>query len=182
VPPAPSVTIAVSPTSITLGDSATLSWSSTYATTCTASDALSGPEALAGSQAVSPENEGEVTYTLTCTGPGGSTTASATLTVSLTEPEAPSVDLSIDPSRIRVGGSAELSWSANNATSCVASGDWDGARPLDGTETVAPEGRGVFTYTLTCEGPGGTGEASTTLVVKSGRRFGWFRHFRPHRK
>jgi uncharacterized protein (TIGR03118 family) len=70
-PPPPTVTLSVSPTSITAGQSATLTWSSTQAVSCTASGAWSGSEAVTGSQAVTPTAAGSVTYTLTCTGAGG---------------------------------------------------------------------------------------------------------------
>src|SRR6201987_4224574 len=53
-PPAPTVTLSVSPTAITAGQSATLTWSSTQAVSCTASGAWSGSEAAMGSQAVAP--------------------------------------------------------------------------------------------------------------------------------
>jgi uncharacterized protein (TIGR03118 family) len=67
-PPPPTVTLSVSPTSITAGQSATLTWSSTQAVSCAASGAWSGSEAVTGSQAVTPTASGSVTYTLTCTG------------------------------------------------------------------------------------------------------------------
>jgi uncharacterized protein (TIGR03118 family) len=67
-PPPPPVTLSVSPTSITAGQSATLTWSSTQAVSCTASGAWSGSEATTGSQVVTPAAAGSVTYTLTCTG------------------------------------------------------------------------------------------------------------------
>ena len=70
--PMPTVTLSVSPTSITAGQSATLTWSSTQAVSCTASGAWSGSEAVTGSQAVTPAASGSVTYTLTCTGASAS--------------------------------------------------------------------------------------------------------------
>jgi uncharacterized protein (TIGR03118 family) len=69
--PTPTVTLSVSPTSITAGQSAALTWSSTQAVSCTASGAWSGSEAATGSQAVTPTTSGSVTYTLTCTGASG---------------------------------------------------------------------------------------------------------------
>jgi hypothetical protein len=69
--PMPSVTLSVSPTSITAGQSATLMWSSTQAASCTASGAWSGSQAATGSQAVTPTTSGSVTYTLTCAGASG---------------------------------------------------------------------------------------------------------------
>ncbi len=79
--PAPTVTLAVAPTSITVGQSATLTWSSTNATSCTASNAWTGTEAVTGTISETPSAAGSLSYVLTCTGPGGTANATATLTV-----------------------------------------------------------------------------------------------------
>ncbi len=79
--PPPTVTIAVAPTTIVLGQSATLTWTSNAS--CTASDAWSGAQAASGSLVVTPAAVGTSTYTLTCSGSGynGDTVKSAMLTV-----------------------------------------------------------------------------------------------------
>jgi hypothetical protein len=77
--PPPTVSLSASPTSVAAGGSSTLTWSSTNATSCTASGGWSGDKATSGSQSVSPA--ATTTYTLGCTGPGGSAQASATVTV-----------------------------------------------------------------------------------------------------
>lgn len=78
-PPA-TATLTASPTSIVSGQSSTLTWSSTDATSCTASGAWSGSLATSGSQSVSPTSTS--TYTLSCTGAGGSSApVGATITV-----------------------------------------------------------------------------------------------------
>jgi hypothetical protein len=81
--PPPTVSIAVSPTSIAAGTPATLTWSSTDATACTASGAWSGTQATSGTLTVTPASSGSYSYTLTCTGNGGSTSAIATLAATL---------------------------------------------------------------------------------------------------
>lgn len=80
--PAPTVSLAANPATITLGQSSTLSWSSTNATSCTASGAWTGTKAVSGSQSVSPTTAS--TYTLTCTGTGGNTSQSSTIAVGST--------------------------------------------------------------------------------------------------
>ena len=88
-PPAPTVTITVSPSSITIGQSATLKWSSTNAAACSAFGGVwSGSEATSGTQSVSPSVAGTNTYSLVCVGPGTGATAqaSASLSVSGTTP------------------------------------------------------------------------------------------------
>jgi len=82
--PAPTVTISVAPASITAGGSAKLTWSSTAATGSTASGAWSGTQPTSGTATETPASVGTDTYTLSCTGSGGSASNSATL--SLTAP------------------------------------------------------------------------------------------------
>lgn len=79
-PPAPVVTINVTPSSMLVGASATLMWSATNSTSCVASGAWSGSKASSGSTSVSP-SVGFYSYTLTCTGTGGSAFNSAGLSV-----------------------------------------------------------------------------------------------------
>jgi hypothetical protein len=83
--PAPTVSLAASPTTLNSGSSSTLSWSSTNATTCTASGTWNGGKATSGSSST-----GSLTvtssYTLSCTGSGGSASASTTVTVNAPTP------------------------------------------------------------------------------------------------
>jgi uncharacterized protein (TIGR03118 family) len=81
--PPPSISLEVSPQSITLGQSATLTWSSGSGMSCTASGAWSGAEPASGSQVVTPETAGSLSYTLSCSGGayGGSAQRTVTLTV-----------------------------------------------------------------------------------------------------
>jgi uncharacterized protein (TIGR03118 family) len=67
--PMPLVTLSVTPTTITSGQSATLKWSSANGVSCTASGAWSGSQATSGSLVVSPAATG--TYSLSCSGPSG---------------------------------------------------------------------------------------------------------------
>lgn len=69
----PTLNFSGNPTSIFEGQSTTLTWSSSYATSCTASGAWSGSKAVNGGEVVIPSPPPSATYTLTCTGPGGST-------------------------------------------------------------------------------------------------------------
>ncbi|MBX4191246.1 MAG: hypothetical protein KW804_00375 [Candidatus Doudnabacteria bacterium] len=81
----PTVTISASPTSINQGQSSTLTWSSTNATTCTASGSWTGTGATSGTLVVTPN--ATATYTLTCTGPAGTTQpSSAVVTVTALPP------------------------------------------------------------------------------------------------
>jgi len=77
-------------------------------------------------------------------------------------PPTPVVSLTATPNPVEPGGTANLTWSATNATSCTASSlpnTWNGAKSsTGGTEPVT-----AGSYTLTCTGPGGS--ASQTYVV-----------------
>lgn len=77
---APVVSLTATPTSIQAGQAATLNWSSQNATTCTASGGWSGTEPISGSASTGNLSQ-TTTYTITCTGDGGSANSSTTVTV-----------------------------------------------------------------------------------------------------
>ena len=84
--PVPVVSLSATPTSITAGGSTTLGWSSTNATGCTASGGWSGAKAASGNEVVSNITVA-TTYSLSCTGAGGTSTpavANVTITVPTT--------------------------------------------------------------------------------------------------
>jgi subtilisin family serine protease len=85
--------------------------------------------------------------------------------LALLPPAPPSMALS--PTAVTVGGSATLSWSSVNTSTCSASGSWSGAEPTSGSQSVTPTSTGSATYTLTCTGPGGSNTNSTVLTVKA---------------
>src|SRR5579883_1212235 len=88
--PKPAVTFSApaQPPTIHLGQSVKLTWTSSYATSCsatTSSDiggAFAGSQPTSGSATVAPVGTGTVTYMLSCTGSGGTGSAtSAAVTV-----------------------------------------------------------------------------------------------------
>ncbi len=78
--PAPTVTLTSNPASVASGSSATLSWSSTNATSCSASGSWSGTKATSGSASTGALTAAS-TFTLLCSGAGGSASQSATVGV-----------------------------------------------------------------------------------------------------
>jgi regulation of enolase protein 1 (concanavalin A-like superfamily) len=80
---APTVSLTATPLSVASGATTQLSWTSTNATSCTASGGWSGSQATSGS-ATSSALTTSTTFTLTCTGPGGSASDSKTVTISAT--------------------------------------------------------------------------------------------------
>lgn len=81
-PPAtpPTLNLDSSATSVASGSTVTLKWSTTNADTCSASGGWSGSQPTQG-PATSPAITAQTTFTLACTGPGGTTTKSVTVNV-----------------------------------------------------------------------------------------------------
>ncbi len=162
-PPAPTATLTANPTNVAMNGSATLTWTSSNATGCSASGAWSGTKAVNGSQSVGPLTQNS-TFTLTCTGPGGSANRSVSVTV---DPAAlPTVTLTANPTTVNSGGSSVLTWTSSNATSCTAGGAWSGAKGLSGSQSVGPLTQDS-TFTLTCTGPGGSTNVPVTVTVQA---------------
>jgi hypothetical protein len=81
VVPAPTVTLTANPQSMAVGSTSTLTWTSTNATSCTASGAWSGAQATSGTHGTGALSA-NATYSLVCSGIGGtSTTVSTTVIV-----------------------------------------------------------------------------------------------------
>ena len=160
IPPAPVIALSATPSTVVQGGTSLLQWSTSNATACTASGAWHGAELLSGSQPTAAITT-DSTFTLGCTGPGGS--ASQSTTVSVT-PAVPKVSFYGSPSTVASGASATLSWATTDATACTASGAWSGARPVAGTQSTGAL-TASHTYTLTCTGPGGKATQFVTVTV-----------------
>jgi hypothetical protein len=87
--PAPTVSISqpAAGATVNLGQAVTVTWTSAYATSCTASASsaaggtFTATPGLSGSQTVVPTAAGTYTYTLACTGTGGTMSATGSVTV-----------------------------------------------------------------------------------------------------
>lgn len=79
-------------------------------------------------------------------------------------PPAPTVTLTSSASSVTNGESATLTWSSTNATSCSASGGWNGALATSGSQSTGALSENS-TFTLTCTGGGGTASASVQVNV-----------------
>jgi hypothetical protein len=79
---------------------------------------------------------------------------------------APTVTLSASPTSVSAGGTSTLSWSTTHASACTASGSWNGAKAVTGSEGTGALSANA-TYTLSCTGEGGSGQASTTVTVSN---------------
>jgi beta-mannanase len=83
--PLPAVSLTANPATINSGQAATLSWTSSNASSCTAPWTTS--TATTGSQSVSPT--ATTTYNISCTGSGGTTSASSIVSVTVPVPPSP---------------------------------------------------------------------------------------------
>lgn len=171
--------ISVSPSTITLGSSSTLSWTINQGDVCTGgstgtdsnpSDTFSGMKGVSGNMQVKPNATGTDIYSLNCTVPAVS--KSATLLVN--SPLAV-VSISITPVYdLDIGDPGILSWKLSTyATGCVVSGSWPKyAVPQFSPFPVASSGStrvtwnsaGVYTYTLSCTNPAAPVQTSVTIT------------------
>jgi hypothetical protein len=78
----PAVFLSASSASVSSGGPVVLTWSSTNANSCTAAGGWLGSEPISGSASLGTLS-GTTTYTLSCTGPGGSSSQSVTVNVSI---------------------------------------------------------------------------------------------------
>lgn len=184
-PATPAATIGsftAAPTFVQAGQSTSLAWSSSNASSCTAgggtgSDGWTGTVGTSSTGlSVGPLSTGTITYTLTCTGPGGtSAPSSVNVTVNPAVPPPPTVTLAANganPGLVQPGATITLSWTSSNATSCTASGGaggWSGTQPTSSAGvTVTPINTpGIYSYTLTCAGAGGSGASTVQVTVIS---------------
>ena len=165
--PAAVVTFRANEDTVTNGTIIGLSWNAANATQCTAGggvsgDGWSGVLAASGNQALTESTTGNVTYTISCTFPGGRT-ANASTSIQWVGPT-PFVQLAPSAGVAWTTSPVNLSWSSNVAPCAISGGSASlnnlassGTAPI--TETTAGD---VF-YILTC-GPANDSANISTLV------------------
>lgn len=181
--PAPAVTLVANNAdgalTVDANTSVTLSWSTQNATACTASGDWSGSRSTGSSEVLGTLPAGSAkTYTLNCTGSGGTGSDSVTVNVSGggNQTGEPTIDLRANNTAgaLTLTGSTTastaitLSWTTQDATACTASGDWSGSRATSGSEMVTLPlltSNISRTYTLTCTGPGGTSGDTVSVAL-----------------
>lgn len=159
-PTAPTADLDLSPTTnIDPGDPVQLTWTSTNTNLCTGTNFSTGG-ATSGSITVYPFSN--TTYSVECTGPGGSASDSDAAAVNSTTP---TVDLTGDPTTIDQGDDTELAWSSTDTTSCIGTNFSTGST-TSGSIIISPSV--TTTYDIECTGPGGTVNDSVTIIVNTG--------------
>ena len=158
----PTVSLSASPSNLPSNGTTTLSWNTTNTTDCTASGDWSGDKATSGSQTMSALISNS-SFSLTCSGAGGSATESVNVTVAT---PLPTLSLSANPSTISQNSSTTLNWSAIDATSCTASGDWSGTMDVSGAVTISSL-TVDSQFILTCSGSNGTVNETVNVTVNA---------------
>jgi uncharacterized repeat protein (TIGR01451 family) len=153
--------------SVAYNTAATLSWTSTNATSCYAIGNWSGSKSLSGSESTGNLTS-STTYTITCTGNGGS--ASDTVGATVQSQSIPTVDLRINgydsSTWVDYNTSATLSWTSSNANYCVAGSGWSGQKAVSGSESTGNL-TSQTTYSITCYGAGGLAIDTVTAYVQN---------------
>ena len=152
----PTVTLAASPATITIGGSAVLTWTSTNAVTASIDNGV-GNVPVSGSIAVTPT--ATTTYKITVS--NTVLTAVATAQVKVIG-SLPTVTISAAPATIPAGGSSTLTWTSTNATS-AAIDNGVGTVPVNGSKVVTPAA--TTNYKITVTGAGGSANASVTVQI-----------------
>jgi len=156
--PLPTVSISADPEAILLGESSTLTWSSTYADTCVIEPGI-GSVDVNGSTQLSPTET--TTYTIAANGPGG--TATANVTVAVTDPNTPpTVIMTPASADISQDESITLTWNSQRAQSAFID-NGVGSVPVNGSTTVSPDH--TTTYTITVTGSTGSNSAQANIQV-----------------
>jgi hypothetical protein len=157
----PSMQISADQTAVAAGEMVRLAWSGDGIDACVAADGWSGAKPLSGNEEVGPIRD-NTKFSLACTGPGGMADDSVTVTV--VAAALPTVTVSAASTQVDYGASTDITWSAHDADSCVATDAWSGSKPTQGEQTVGPLSSDA-TFVLTCTGTGGTASASASVSV-----------------
>jgi len=156
VPPVPTASLTATPSQVQIGGSVVLQWTTSNAVSVSITPNV-GTVAANGSVTLSPGST--TTYTLFATGPGGTTTAQTTVTV--TQPTG-NVRISASSSTIQLGGSTTLSWTATDATGIVIN-QGIGIVQATGSKVVQPTS--TTEYVITAAGTQGASSASVVVTV-----------------
>jgi hypothetical protein len=164
--PPPVVTLTTTSNPVAAGKTARISWTSTNADRCVGSGGWSqvyeGTTAKSGSFTTPVLTERTNTFVLTCSGAGGSSQQTLTITA-LPKPE---VTLRAEPDRALPGGSVVLSWQSTDAMSCSASGaPFTGTKTTSGSEALSALTKGTKKFSLSCKGVGGTTKVTSEVAV-----------------
>ena len=144
--PLPTVSISASAANVQTNGSVTLTWSSTNTTSCAASGAWSGSQATSGSASETVADTSS--YTLTCSGAGGSTSGTAKVTAW----GAPHPAISADTTALLSGNTVTLTWSSVSANACTGADGLSGTLATSGSKT-SPVLTTSRVFSVSCSNP-----------------------------
>ena len=147
VNPKPVCTLIAGPTSIQVGGTSVLTWTTTNATTFVLDNSIGAVTPVAGgTRSVSPTTT--TTYTGLATGPGGTVTCAATITVTTSAP-VPACVLTASPTAINSGDAVTLSYSGTNISTVFIDNGVGTTTSASGNVTVNPTANTTYTGTFT---------------------------------
>jgi len=151
-------------------ESLDLYWSTTKAASCTASGDWSGSKGTSGSFHISAPIYSKKTYTLTCTGPGGSITQTIHVFIHpyLTDMNGLAYSLSVNPQPVPFGSFSAVSWlTYGNITNCYTSFTPTGSTITSPT-TVGPitANKGLWVWVMCVGEDGGYFRGGDTIIVQ----------------
>jgi hypothetical protein len=153
----PSLTFQVS-SEVKIPDPIYVGWQSENTNSCLASQDWSGTKPTSGSEYLT-KPRGTYTFTLACSGPGGSIEKTGTASVI----QVPRCSFTANPTSIILPASSTLSWSCEYADSCSIDQGVGSVNKISGTKDVRPSVS--TTYTLTCQGLDGSRSSQATVNI-----------------
>ncbi len=159
----PEITLTADANPIPYGTGTTIHWDTTNARVCSLSSV--GGVAVDGSRAT-----GDLflpkTYTVTCTGDGGTASRSLTINISGTPGEPPVLNFWADEYSFYENGSTTLHWTTTDADRCWASsGPWSGDKAIPAGIEDTKNLTTTTLYEISCENVQGTISRSLTITV-----------------
>ena len=97
-------------------------------------------------------------FLISCGGGGGGSSDSDVVSQEV------SINFSSNLTEIFIHNKITLTWSSLNASSCNASGDWDGLREVNGSEEIKIRDAKESTFTLTCSSSGSSEEINVKVT------------------
>ena len=172
---APYITISASPQSVQYNGTTTISYTVTGATSCQGSQGSlgwAGAKSTSGGALYTTPLTVTTTYVLTCTNSYGSMTKSVTVNVSGGggggSQNAPTVNISANPTWVSYNGSSTITWSSSGASTCYASQGsmgWYGNKNTSGS-FYASSLTSTTTYSITCTNVYGSTTQAVTVSVQ----------------
>lgn len=150
--------LVATPTSVITGSSSTLTWSSSGASSCSGTGFNTGGATNNGAGVSTGPLTSNTNYQISCTGTGGTTNDTASVTVTN-----PTVSLTAEDTRVFDGGDTTLSWDGDQVISCTLTGT-NGLSYTAGVDALDVPSEQITTqttFTVSCD----AGAATDTVIV-----------------